>query len=564
MILKQYAFANGSEAVTFSGINMQRLANTANINNISPYDYAAFEPSQIAKSRRLFNADADELSYSSAVLGDNNGEYSNVKITATFAIATALSRINFDCRPMLEKITIVATLSDDTTKTFNYLEIENNYISFDSSLQVKSLEVQVLKVNEPNRFFNLFGMSFGAVVIINEDYIKNYKLIDEISVSGRELPTGKLELTLTELPDDFLPDYHQKLEILDDDGVLKYTFYIEEFSETNNDGYVITYYDCVGLLEDEFPGGFYDDVYDKFTPTETEIWPLGSDEVILSNVKEIVDEILEGTKIPYYFENQEIENTEVKGIIPATTKRNALIYIANATGYKWQKQPYLKLINPIDDVIEIFDESTTFDDLRIDTKTPAKQVILKRFVQIWEQTDTNTPTLVSQTVKEVEADIDYAFLYNKLYPPCLVGSTQSLGGHSGEILNYKKLYDKKIVYNFKYTGTATISACITEKYKQLEISSLEKHIDNYELFPSYTTETIDSFTLINQNNVDNILTKLLDYYSSKDSITARVIWSNPQIGVKVKFMIGGKEYTKTVKKITTSDLDDEVVEIEVE
>ena len=84
------------------------------------------------------------------------------------------------------------------------------------------------------------------------------------------------------------------------------------------------------------------------------------------------------------------------------------------------------------------------------------------------------------------------------------------------------------------------------------------------MFPSYTTETIDSFTLINQNNVDNILTKLLDYYSSKESITARVIWSNPQIGVKVKFMIGGKEYTKTVKKITTSDLDDEVVEIEVE
>ena len=198
MIFKQYAFANGSEAVTFSGINMQRLSDTSNINNISPYDYAAFEPSQIAKSRRLFNANADKLSYSSAVLGDSNGEYSNVKITATFAIATALSRINFDCRPMLKKITIVATLSDDTTQTFNYLEIENNYISFDSSLQVKSLEVQILKVNEPNRFFNLFGMSFGAVVIINEDYIKNYKLIDEISVSGRELPAGKFELTLTE------------------------------------------------------------------------------------------------------------------------------------------------------------------------------------------------------------------------------------------------------------------------------------------------------------------------------------------------------------------------------
>lgn len=552
MIFKHTAYADGTKNADIS-INspLQTGSSMANINKNLSYNYASFELNSydIDNPRLLYTGGG--LSLSTTLQSDGNGIFSTpIQITADIGIAVDFSGISIDTDCIITSAKISTYNANELIAEKEFASSNSaNYFRTDSK-DISKVIIQIDSISTPNRFLDIFNINFGRAFLFTEDSIKEPKMINQFSVSGRELPIDSLEFTLFNIPDDLVIDHNQRLDVIDDNGFVKFKFYVNSWEyDENKEKVKITYNDVISLLEDEYPGMINDDVYhydsnDKTSIKIEEAISDGFQGAFYETVEDIVNDILDGTGVVCSF-GEGVADTEIKGAIPTTTRRNALIYVANATGYKFVKQPDLKLIKPSTKAIKQFEETNIFQGTQKTTlKKPCKSVIINCYKYICN-------------LNKEEEQIYYEHLKAGKYTIRLKKSTHPYlvkpYGHFTESSITNRVYSNKVHFATKidyYVGIRILP------YEQQQNGYVSKEINNAELYPNYSVVTIDSFTLM--SDYDKRLNELLDYYSNTEEISAKVLWLNPQIGAMVNFE--GKN--KTVRKISTNFSD--AVEIEVE
>lgn len=548
MIFKHTAYADGTKNADISMDSPAQTGSSSNnINKNIFYNYASFELNSydIDNPRLLYTGEG--LALSSSALSDENGIFSTpIQITANIGSVVDFSGISIDTDCIITSVKILTYNADTFIDEKEFTNTDSaNYFRTDSK-SISKVVIQINSINTPYRFLDIFNINFGRVFMFGEDSIKEPKMINQFSVSGRELPIDSLEFTLFNIPDDLVLDHNQKLDVVDDNGLAKFTFYVDSWEyDENKEKVKITYNDVVSLLEDEYPGMLNDDVY-YYDNKNQAIEPSGLDfhYTFYDTVEDIVNDILDGTGVVCGF-GEGVAKTEIKGAIPATTRRNALIYVANATGYKFIKQPDLKLLKPLNKVIKQFDETNIFQGTQKTTlKKPCKSITINLFKYICDLNKDSELVYYENLIAG-----EHTLRLKKSSSPYLISPN---GPFSEDDL-------KRVVYSNKVKIETTKDYYVSvylHSYEKQQNGYVSKEIKNAELYPNYSVVTIDSFTLM--GDYEKRLNELLDYYSNTEEISAKVLWLNPQIGAVVNFE--GKN--KTVRKISTNFND--AVEIEVE
>lgn len=554
MIFKHTAYADKTKNADFyTDYSIQEGSSTTNINKNISYNYASLEYDSydIDNPRLLYTGEG--LALSTTTQSNAYGEFSTpIQITANIGSVVDFSGISIDTDCIITSAKISTYNADELIAEKEFTNTDSaNYFRTDSK-EISKVVIQINSINTPYRFLDIFNINFGRVFMFGEESIKEPKMINQFSVSGRELPIDSLEFTLFNIPDDLVLDNNQKLDVIDKNGIVKFTFYVNSWEyDENREKVKITYNDVVSLLEDEYPGMFNDDVYnyDEASKTYTKLEEKLSSNfthVFYSTVKDVVNDILDGTGVVCSFE-EGVADTEVRGAIPTTTRRNALIYVANATGYKFIKQPNLKLIKQSNNVIKSFDETNIFRGTQKTTlKKPCKKVTMNLYKFVCNiDNEENYERVYYEKLPAGE----HTIRLNKSTHPYLV----QIQGSFDTISRKNNVYSNKS--QFITTSDGFVEVYVV-KYEQKIDNYISKEISNAELYPNYSDITIDSFTLMGDD--EKRLNELLEYYSSTEEISAKVLWLNPQIGAMVNFE--GKN--KTVRKISTNFTD--AVEIEVE
>ena len=238
MIFKHYAFADGTRDASFStnANSIQYKSNVNMLNKVSSVDYASLELDSYDIDNPRIMYSNENLALATNTQSDSNGEFANsIYITAKFSSAVSFSGIAID------SVNEVIAISVET-KLGGILK-SNNDIGIDNRLQFGKTTFYFKPINKSdftdvdevvitfkkiaaNRFLNVSGISFGRIFCFEEDTIKSPKMINQFSVSGRELPIDSLEFTLFNIPDDLILDNNQKVEVLDEYNEVKYTFYV--------------------------------------------------------------------------------------------------------------------------------------------------------------------------------------------------------------------------------------------------------------------------------------------------------------------------------------------------
>lgn len=552
MIFKHTDYADGTKNADISTNSpTQTGSSTANLNKNLSYNYASLEYGSydIDKPRLLYTGEG--LALSTTTQSNAYGKFSTpIQITANIGRIVDFSGISIDTDCIITSLKISTYNADELIAEKEFTNTDSaNYFRTDSK-EISKVVIQINSINTPYRFLDIFNINFGRVFMFGEDSIKEPKMINQFSVSGRELPIDSLEFTLFNIPDDLVLDNNQKLDVIDDDGFVKFTFYVDSWEyDENKEKVKITYNDVVSLLEDEYPGMLNDDVYHYNSDTKTlikidEPQSTGFLCSFYETVEDVVNDILDGTGVVCSF-GEGVAKTEIKGAIPTTTRRNALIYVANATGYKFVKHPNLKLVKPSNNIVKSFDETNIFKGTQKTTlKKPCKSITINLFKYICDLNKDNERIYYENLTAG-----EHTIRLKKSTHPYLV----SPYGFFDATSDKNKVHSNKV--HFVTTSDYFVEIRILP-YEQQNNGYVSKEINNAELYPNYSVVTIDSFTLM--SDYEKRLNELLDYYSNTEEISAKVLWLNPKIGAMVNFE--GKN--KTVRKISTNFND--AVEIEVE
>lgn len=546
MIFKHIAIVDDNFTVTPIS-KMQSGSNASNINKIGSYNFGSFEPSSIdVDNPRPLKTTNQPMALTSQYVCNDNGVFLvPVSFSVTFDSLVSFVGATINTDVLINEVEITEYAGDSLVDSAVYTG-NNNYFEINAN-QVNKIVFKITKINTPNVFLDIFGINFGKVVFWDDSKVKDVKMVNNFSNVGRDLAIDTLSFTIPGFSDNVVFNEKQKLEVIDDNGVCKYTFYLKSYKFNEDKTQVsLEYADVIDLLDGEtFYGGFYDKDADV---SETPYLEDGK-------VETIVNKITEGYECSI---EPRIASMQVYGYMPVVSKRNALIYIANATGCKILKHPNLQLVDRNQTVKYEFDDSNVFlGSVQRQTEKPTKQINFTSFNYYLDEEDKETDLLKKNT-ELYKKNETYIFQLSEpnwiAYP-----SYQAVGATTSEISKCCDIYEIGVNY-IKIKSKYDFYLSMATYCHQKSTTAITVHqVGNYQLLNSYDTLNIDSFTLVNKNEKDSsIVPFLLNYYKERETITFKAVWQNPSLNTCVRFY--GKE--KLIKKITTSFGD--VVELEVE
>ena len=170
-----------------------------------------------------------------------------------------------------------------------------------------TIKIELFATNLPGQFAKLQQIIIGQTVVFGADALTGVQLINEVDPSCFELPVDTMTVSIHDRTGyGFAPQENQRMELYRD-GQLLAAHFITESSREGRDDYTFSCQSAIGLLEDSFLGGFYNEV------------PL----------EHLVGDILSGWdyQVDTYFADQ-----TVTGYLPICTRREALQQVAFAIG----------------------------------------------------------------------------------------------------------------------------------------------------------------------------------------------------------------------------------------
>ena len=166
---------------------------------------------------------------------------------------------------------------------------------------------EMMATNKPGQFAKIQRIEIGRTVLLSAEEIISARLVNEADPSLCELTVDTMEFEMHDPQGrDFLPQENQRVELIQN-GVLRASQYITSSTRKAKSNYSISCQSSIGLLNDEFLGGLYNEK------------PLA----------ELVTEILGD----WEFEIASVFNyATITGYLPVCSQREALQQVSFAVG----------------------------------------------------------------------------------------------------------------------------------------------------------------------------------------------------------------------------------------
>ena len=189
------------------------------------------------------------------------------------------------------------------------------------------VEFEFLATNRPQQFAKLGKIEIGRTVLFGAEEIVSARLRTEVDPTLCKIPVDTVSFDIHDPQDrDFLPQENQRIELLKD-GVLRAVQYIKSSTKKTKSDYSIQCQSSIGLLNDDFLGGIYDD----------------------KPVVELLTEILGEWEFDIH---ATLSGKTVSGYLPVCSQRTALQQVAFAIGAMVTTQDSSKIrLIPIPEVV---------------------------------------------------------------------------------------------------------------------------------------------------------------------------------------------------------------------
>lgn len=233
------------------------------------------------------------------------------RITITFPVPYAATGFTFTFSPSTEQYCseIHATWYNGQTLLISktYYPDSPRWILEETVSSFDTLVIELVATNKPGHFAKIQRIEIGRTVLFGADEIVKARLLNEIDPTLCDLPFDTMTFEMHDPQNrSFLPQENQRVELIQN-GTLRAVQYITFSTRKAKSDYTIKCQSSIGLLNDDFLGGMYDE----------------------KPVLEILPEILG----EWEFElDDKFKDMTITGYIPVCTQREALQRVAFAIG----------------------------------------------------------------------------------------------------------------------------------------------------------------------------------------------------------------------------------------
>lgn len=391
------------------------------------------------------------------------------------------------------------TLSSETFRPDGY-----EYFCYHPEEYYNRIMITFEKTSRPFRPVFLSNIQYGLGRTFLDDEAKNVDCFIEMSPISEELSINTLSFTIRSKSNiAFNFQRRQQMKLYFDENIIG-IFYLKSGKRVSKTDYEVNTEDAVGLLDTtDFMGGIYNN----------------------EPVKNVIAAIFEGQGIDYFLD-QGLENLTLSGYLPVCRRRDALAQVAFAIGasvntaydlnlYIYPRntgiiKPHMGL-HPGKGLVpgmrvtkQNFTKSNTLSGLTIDHSdiTTGAKVYAHTYVKSSESEELYKDTLNGT------AQITFSEAH---YDLAITGGTISSSGDNWAII----------------TGTGGEVVLTGKKYTHMT-TLYEKA--NPNISQNENLVEVKDATLVNPQNVNEVLNRVYDYYSSNESVSCRVLLNEEELG----------------------------------
>lgn len=350
---KDFAFGAKESQEISSETEMQPGASIQQLKNGVPApNFASFEQNAYITSKPLplYNG-SGELGFMTSFISEENGSFPDPPIiTIDFPEYFSMTGLTIHSRNIISEIIIEGFRDGQSVSRDTFSAAEKvNFFPITLDL-VNSIEIYILKINEPFHFLGIYDIEYGRSRDFGEPEIESVRLTNNFSALGDTIEYDTLDLTVVnpENEDGYLFQRKQPIDYMVNDSV-KQRFYITSGDEHTNGTTDLLAYDESANLEGDFLGG----LYEKYS------------------FSQLVADII-GDSAQYRIEADDVLLT---GYIPICTKRKALqmaLLAANLRIYRSDCMVFKPLEASVRD--EILDQANILENPQKTKKPPVRSV----------------------------------------------------------------------------------------------------------------------------------------------------------------------------------------------
>lgn len=396
----------------------------------------------------------------------------------------------------------------DILKNFRFTALRDDEVIYNKSITAESstcfieeifenvnkFSFEILEIDKPHHFFQLLNIIFGKIELFDNSKIIKAEMEKNSSLSGRENPLSKLDITIKK--DNELRLFQERQRI----KVLKYgeelcTFYIEKgvTTQDSDSDIEINCYSYTRQLDYECLGGMF------LQPTK---------------ISQILFDML-GQKVEM---PQEIADMYATGYIPRCEVREALIYITMATGTVIDSSTEtIKLVKPSDNPEFTFDKKNIIG-------LKKNQVSSQKINQVMLIEHNYTPATETCEAynwylsKTDDVIIKFNEPLHSLKAFRVTADKQKI-----ELTAHECEFVLSNQANYCVVRNKTVDEKILIQGSKYVVSKIEhiKASPNSDVNITYSTEKIENATL--KTNINNMLDSFFNYYTKNEKLTSQIL-----------------------------------------
>ena len=359
----------------------------------------------------------------------------------------------------------------------------NNYVQL-----YDRIEITFRATSKPHRPVFLTRIDYGIYRDFFDDELLTTNCLQEINTISEQISINTLNLTVrTESSIPFDLQKKQRLGLYFN-GELLGNFYLKNGARKNRVDYHMESHDAIGVLDtNEFSGGVY------------------TGETVAS----VIEKIFDGESFGYTLD-ESLQEINLHGYIPYTTKRNALMQIAFAIGavVDTSNNEGVVIYPQETEVSGYFDETDTFEGLTLEHRDTVTGIRLT--VHQYQKID-ESQELYNDTL-DGTAEIIFSEPYHSL---SVTGGTISRSGDNFAVV----------------TGTGETVVLTGKRYNHMTTSLLKENPD--VVFNKSIKEVTDA-TLIHSGNAQEALDRVYNYYQQPENVVGEVLLGDKVLGQVVE------------------------------
>lgn len=348
------------------------------------------------------------------------------------------------------------------------------------------IKIELIKTNKPGHFAKVQMIEIGQTIVFDREELTQVHLVNEIDPTLSKLTVDTMTVRIQDKHGRTLyPQENQKME-LSRNGKLLATQYIADSTRQSRGGYSFSCQSAIGLLEDTFLGGLYNDA------------PVG----------DVVADILDGRQ----YDLGVFSESRISGYLPVCTRREALQQVAFAIGavITTQGTDTVRFCALPETASGVVTKGKIFVGGSVET--------IPRFYKIAADAHSYTPTDAVVTLIENEALLGDDILLTFDEPHHSYAITGGTINRSGA--NWVRIRASGLV---TLTGKKYLHSAVRHTRRNTLATVAERN----------NVQTIDSATLVHSGNVQDVLTRLFRFAQLRQTISQEAVIESQHAGQMV-------------------------------